>query len=92
LRLRSRKPADLFAFDGKTIGLDWELDPGQRKTAARILPKASFRNIGGFAVHHQEAMRSRSIPGEYQYTVSFSFTGNKIHVGLSPLERKQPVK
>ena len=51
------KTADLFAWmlEGlkkrglaeKTIGTDWTLEPAQQKTAAGLLPKARFVNIGG---------------------------------------------
>ncbi len=67
-------PEDLFAWmlqglrkrgvDGKTIGLDWELDPEQRKTAARVLPKASFRNISGLCLR----MRVIKTPEEIALT------------------------
>ena len=45
-----------------------------------------------FSVHHHDVIRSRSIAGENQYTVSVSPTGNIAHVVRSPLPRKHPVK
>jgi Xaa-Pro dipeptidase len=77
--------ADLFEWmlrslrkrgmDGKVIGVDWDLDPGQRKTAASVLPKSSFSNISSTCLR----MRVIKTPQEVALTQRAFRYFDKIH-------------
>jgi len=83
--LAKGKPADLFAWllEGlkkrglaeKTIGTDWTLDPAQRKTAAGLLPKARFLDIGSTCL----GMRIIKTPDEIALTQRAYRYFDKIH-------------
>lgn len=73
----------------KSIGTDWALDPAQLKTAAAVLPKARFKDIGADCLK-MRIMVEEAKPGRACCDVAYKVHAHQIKNGMQDFIYHRP--